>query len=196
MIASVCDGRSLSRCRIGGYTGVGSANWRFRLQPSSEAYGGSPLHARHDVQGPTDRARPLLHADDADTVAVPTDGLEVEPASVVADGHLDVVSRAREHDCQSMCRTMDDPVSEGLLSNSKETDGNIRGKLPKSPSAVKVTCTWCRIAISAQCVLSAGARPSTRNVAGCRSCESRRMASNICRVSLASSAKDRCARAP
>ena len=73
-----------------------------------------------------DHVRSLLHADETETAAVPSDSLEVEPPTVVSDGQLDMVRRSGDRDRQSSRLAEYGPVSERFLSDSKQAQRDIR----------------------------------------------------------------------
>jgi hypothetical protein len=82
--------------------------------------------AAHDV-------RSLLHAHEAEPTTVLPRGLEIESPAVVGDRHLDMLAKSCQRNVESCRFAVHDPVSERLLSDSEETDGNIRIQVPKVP---------------------------------------------------------------
>jgi CheY-like chemotaxis protein len=85
---------------------------------------GDDLHtAAHDVCS-------LLHAHEAEPTTVVPHGLDIESPAVVGDCHLDMLAKSCQRHVESFRFAVHDPVSERLLSDSEETDGNIRMQAP------------------------------------------------------------------
>jgi len=78
-----------------------------------------------DLQIAADHVRSLLHADETETAAVPTNSLEVESPTVVSDGQLDVVRGSGDRDRQSSRFAVNGPVAERFLSDSKQAQPDI-----------------------------------------------------------------------
>ena len=77
-----------------------------------------------------DRVRSLLHADQAETTAIPH-SLRIESATVVSDRQLNVLARSGERDRKLKRVAMYDSVPERLLRDSKQTHGDVGGQVSK-----------------------------------------------------------------
>ena len=99
---------------------------RTRTRGDSNANRGSLAGPGDDLQIAADHVRSLLHADETETAAAPTDSLEVEPPTVVSNGQLDVVRGSGDRDPQSSRLAVYGPISECFLSDSKQAQRDIR----------------------------------------------------------------------
>jgi len=91
----------------------------------SDANGRSLLRPGDDVHFAADHPHPLFHAHEAETFAALAHGLGVESAPVVSHGQHDVVARAGERHPEPLSAGMRDGVSERLLSDAKQADGDV-----------------------------------------------------------------------
>ena len=76
---------------------------------------------------PTD-VHSLLHADETEAADFPARCLEFESTAVVSDGQLDVLADSGKRDTESSRVAMYYPVSERLLGDAKQAQGDVRRK--------------------------------------------------------------------
>ena len=104
-----------------------------RLDRTANTHGSSLSDRGDDLDVGAHEARSLLHAHEAEPPAVLLHALEIESPAVVGDRHLDMLVKPCQRHVESFRFAVHDPVSERLLSDSEETDGNIRIQVPKVP---------------------------------------------------------------
>ena len=147
------------------------AHWLGRFGRAAHVNRRSASRCGRDSGLGANHVRSFLHGHQSEAAALRRTASRSNPRPSSVTVSSTSLAGPVERDAEPPGVAMDDAIPDRFLRDAEKTDGDVGVRRRRSRCGRERTCTCCRFSTSTQCAFNAGARPSTRNVAGCRSCD-------------------------